>query len=190
MPWIFACNRFCVVPRAPTRDVNLWRSRPHWCQVKNVKTPKLKDSLSFRQASEHFLCCSAGVQHRPQNRAAEKGGNGKGYSQLLASMLPLCTARLATILSHKCSIPSLLKDDQIAHDNRLPTTIACQCTVCSCCNIVLSSWSPCRCRCPLFAYPHLNLLNRRRWSPGSKRERSQISHSSEHVNNLRLRICK
>ena len=32
----------------------------------------------------------------------------RGYSHLLASTLPLCAA----VLSHKCDIPSLLKDDQ------------------------------------------------------------------------------
>ena len=40
-------------------------------------------------------------------------------STLLASALPLRVVGPATVLSHKCDILSLLKEDQIAHDNRL-----------------------------------------------------------------------
>ena len=58
-------------------------------------------------------------------RAHLKGGNGKGgYSHLLASALSLRAVGLATVLSHKCAIRSLLKDDQIARNNRLP--VQCQ----------------------------------------------------------------
>ena len=38
---------------------------------------------------------------------------------MLASTLSLCTVGPATVLSHKCDL-SLLKDDQIVRDNRLP----------------------------------------------------------------------
>ena len=48
------------------------------------------------------------------------GGTRKGYSHLLASALSLRAGGSATILSRKCDILSLLKDDQIVHDNRLP----------------------------------------------------------------------
>ena len=37
-----------------------------------------------------------------------------------ASAVPLRVVRPTTVLPHKCDIPSLLKDDQIVHDNRLP----------------------------------------------------------------------
>ena len=39
---------------------------------------------------------------------------------MLASALLLCEVGPATVLSHKCHMPSLLKDDQISRDNRLP----------------------------------------------------------------------
>ena len=52
-----------------------------------------------------------------------KGGRRGGYSHLLASTLSLRAAEQATVLSHKCDIPSLLKDDQMARDNRLPVLV-------------------------------------------------------------------
>ena len=56
-----------------------------------------------------------------QVRAGLKEGYRKGgCSHLLASALSLRTAGPARVLSHKCDIPSLLKDDQIARDNHLP----------------------------------------------------------------------
>ena len=48
------------------------------------------------------------------------GSRKEGYLHLLVSTLSLRAAGPATILSHKCDIPSLLMDDQIARDNRLP----------------------------------------------------------------------
>ena len=51
----------------------------------------------------------------------KKRANGKGgYSHLLASTLFLRAVGPATVLSHKCDIPSFWKDDQILRDNRLP----------------------------------------------------------------------
>ena len=52
-------------------------------------------------------------------RQVERGVTEKGYSHLLATTLSLCAAGPATVLSHKCDIPSLWKDDQIPCDNRL-----------------------------------------------------------------------
>ena len=58
---------------------------------------------------------------RDFSRAHLKEGNGKGgYSHLLASTLSLGAVGPATVLSHKCDILSLLKDDLIVRDNRLP----------------------------------------------------------------------
>ena len=47
-----------------------------------------------------------------------KGGNGKGGIHIC---LPVhCLSAAAVLQSHTCDIPSLLKDDQLARDNRLP----------------------------------------------------------------------
>ena len=56
---------------------------------------------------------SSGGTHQSFSR---KGG----YSHLLASTLSLRAVGLATLLSHKCDILSLLKDDQIVRNNRVP----------------------------------------------------------------------
>ena len=54
-------------------------------------------------------------------RAHLKGGQRKrGYLHSLATTLSLRAVGPATVLSHKCDILSLLKDDQIVRDNRLP----------------------------------------------------------------------
>ena len=42
-----------------------------------------------------------------------------GYPHVRASTMSLSTAGLATMLSHICDIPPLLKHDQIMRDNRL-----------------------------------------------------------------------
>ena len=47
-----------------------------------------------------------------KNRAGSKGG--------LPVHCLFLVAGPATVLSHKCDIPSLFKDDQIARENRLP----------------------------------------------------------------------
>ena len=49
-----------------------------------------------------------------------RGVTERGVFAFVANTLSLSAAGLATVLSHKCDIPSMLKDDQIARDNRLP----------------------------------------------------------------------
>ena len=70
----------------------------------------------------------------------KRGVTQRGYSHLLASTLSLRAAGPATILSHRCNIPFLLKDDHIARHNQLPVR------TCGRCDVVLSSRSPHKCR--------------------------------------------
>ena len=85
-----------------------------------------------------------------------------GYLHLLASTLSL--RAVATVLSHKCDIPSLMKDDQIARDNR---RFACQYSVGTSrrIDIVLRSRSPRKCRYSLFAYPLFKCAPKLRGTP-------------------------
>ena len=53
-------------------------------------------------------------------RASLKGGNGKGGIRICLPVHCSLHGRTGNALSHKCDIPSWLKDDQIACDNRLP----------------------------------------------------------------------
>ena len=50
----------------------------------------------------------------------KRGVTERGYSHLLASALSLRAVGPATVLSQKCDMLPVLKDDQIVRDNRLP----------------------------------------------------------------------
>ena len=54
------------------------------------------------------------TRFRPQVWIRSKSGQNR------SGTLSLRVARLATVLSHKCDMNSLLKDDQIVRENRLP----------------------------------------------------------------------
>ena len=73
---------------------------------------------------------------------------------MLASTLPLCAVGPATVLSHKCDLLCLLKDDQIMRDNRLPV---------HCLHLASRRHRtaiPVATRYPPFAYPCLNVPKR------------------------------
>ena len=71
---------------------------------------------------------------------------------MLASTLSLRAVGPATVLSHKCDILSLLKDDEIVRDNHLPV---------HCRHLASRRHHTVNVVTPLFAYP---LFKRAHWS--------------------------
>ena len=79
-----------------------------------------------------------GNSEKWSGRAGLTGGELKGrYSHVLASALCLRAVGPATVLSHKCDIPTLLKNDQITHLAviRLPRKCRYPCLLSPCLNL-------------------------------------------------------
>ena len=110
-------GRLALTQNGATSPLGYFVSHRHICAIPHfvayreiiVRYPRKKQALNY-----FCNAIATGIMGYEKYRCWE------GNSHLLVSTLSLGAARPATILSHTCDIPSLLKDDQLARDNRLP----------------------------------------------------------------------